>query len=300
MATSFRPHPNNVTTTLASAYAAGSGQLVLATGTGAAFGSTFPMTVSVIAAGGYGGPAETYRIFNVTGRTTDTLTGVTAAEGTTDNQAFSIGDRVELRWTDGLAKTIEAAVNTLENAGYAIDTSVVHLAGAETITGAKTFSAATTMSGNLTVTGGGVITGSGSGITNLNASNLATGTAAAARLGTGTPSNTTWLRGDSTWASNFGPNSQTGATYTILPTDTFLLCGPTGTMNVTLPSATASIAGTEFVILNYSTQTVNINRSGTDIIQPGNLTTYTFPSNSPGKFLRLMSYTGQFWIVGSN
>ena len=42
--------------------------------------------------------------------------------------------------------------------------------------------------------------GSGVGLTNLNASNLATGLAAPARLGNGTANNTTFLRGDSTWA----------------------------------------------------------------------------------------------------
>ncbi len=114
MATTFRPHPNNVSTALAANYTAGSGSLVLAAGTGAAFGSTFPLTVTVAQAANVGLTTEVNTIFTVTGRTTDTLTGVAATEGTTD-RAYAIGDRVEPRWTGGLATAIESAVNGVEN-----------------------------------------------------------------------------------------------------------------------------------------------------------------------------------------
>lgn len=55
----------------------------------------------------------------------------------------------------------------------------------------------TQVTGNLTVTG--TISGPGSGISSLNATNLSSGTVAPARLGTGTPSSATVLRGDNTW-----------------------------------------------------------------------------------------------------
>ena len=56
------------------------------------------------------------------------------------------------------------------------------------------------------------LAGSGSGITGLNASNLTTGTAAPARLGSGTPSVDTWLRGDGSW-SPLGSGTRDGTKF---------------------------------------------------------------------------------------
>jgi hypothetical protein len=57
---------------------------------------------------------------------------------------------------------------------------------------------ATQNSGSVNITGGS-LGGNGAGLTNLNASALASGTASTARLGSGTADATKFLRGDSTW-----------------------------------------------------------------------------------------------------
>ena len=57
----------------------------------------------------------------------------------------------------------------------------------------------------------GIATGNGSGLTALNASNLASGTVPSARLGSGTASSSTFLAGDSTFKTVTGTTINTNA-----------------------------------------------------------------------------------------
>jgi hypothetical protein len=72
--------------------------------------------------------------------------------------------------------------------------------------------------------------GTGANVTTLNASNISSGTVATARLGSGTANNTTFLRGDSTFASVAGAPNPLHGSEVFTSSGTFNV--PTGVTNV--------------------------------------------------------------------
>lgn len=86
-------------------------------------------------------------------------------------------------------------------------------------TGASNTTAMTISGANQSVTINGSLSANGSSITNINAASITVGTIATARLGSGTADNTTFLRGDSTFA--------VVSSGTLIPTGTVMIFGQT-------------------------------------------------------------------------
>ena len=113
--------------------------------------------------------------------------------------------------------------------------------------------------------------GSGASITSLNANNIATGTVAAARLATsGTPSSSTFLRGDSTWASaavSITDNTTTDLTF--FPVFTSVTTGSivganTSSTKLTFNPNSGLLTSTDY----NSSSDVTLKENFTEIVNP--------------------------------
>lgn len=105
MSTTYTPNDNAIGLQLASPYATGSGSIVLKTGQGAKF-TAFPTFVTLITNATYNtGATESLTVFTVTGKSTDTLTGVVVASGYTDT-VYTANDYCEGRVNSGYIAAI--------------------------------------------------------------------------------------------------------------------------------------------------------------------------------------------------
>lgn len=122
----------------------------------------------------------------------------------------------------------------------------------------------------ITLTGavtGTSFSGSGASLTNLNASNLASGTVGTARLGSGTANSTTYLRGDGTWATVSGASTSANNTWTAAQRGAVsaLTYGATVTPNFDASNNFSLTATGNFTLAN-PTGTITPGQSGVIVI----------------------------------
>jgi len=182
----------------------------------------------------------------------------------------------------GAMKYVRASNKFQEWDGAAFQDKILALAGGGT--GGATASAARTSLGLGTMStqdssavniSGGTLAGSGAGITSLAAGNITTGTVSTARLGSGTPSASTFLRGDSTWAIvviDIPYGADQSADFTAAVNTAYNL---TGSHTVALPTVVGN--GNKIIILVMKgTGSWTIDPAGTETILGATTLTFDF------------------------
>jgi hypothetical protein len=250
----------------------------------------------------------TARATTFTGAHTGNGSGLTSigtsslsATGTANSTTFLRGDNT---WSSAPASSLTVASTTIasgtttrvlfDNAGVLGEYTI-------TGTGNVVMSASPTLTGTVT---GGTFSGSGASLTNLNASNLSSGTVPTAQLGSGTANSSTYLRGDGTWATGgSGTVAGSGATnYVAKFTSSSAVgssllydSGSAVGISTAAPTSTLTINGTQALQFgtDYSTATstqsdVAINTaSAVRYTGAGSVTFYGIVAGNAGQILYL-------------
>jgi cytoskeletal protein CcmA (bactofilin family) len=153
-------------------------------------------------------PANATTAVNVTGTIGSSTTGTTQSAG--DNSTKIATTAFVETAISNLIDSSPGALNTLNELAAAIgddanfSTTITNSIATKLNLSGGTMTGAINLNSNNITNGGtiaGTFSGSGAALTALNASNVSSGTIAAARLGSGTTSSSTYLRGDNTWGT---------------------------------------------------------------------------------------------------
>jgi hypothetical protein len=184
-----------------------------------------------------------YTLTNFNGVTDEARNAVLVVSGTNNAVRDLIPPVVEKLYTIVNNTTGGYAIRVIGVSGTGVNvpngaTCLVYCNGTNFYSGLSGTSGDFTVNGTLSATNvtATLFAGSGANLTTLNASNLASGTVATARLGTGTANNTTFLRGDQTYAVPSVSQVST-ANFTMFQSGTALVFQYNGANVATLDSS---------------------------------------------------------------
>ena len=172
---------------------------------------------------------------------------------TGDGNIFFKCSDVTFQSDDGSVTALAIDANGGITLKHANTTRIETSSSGATISGTCVASTFQGSGANLNSIPAGVLTGtlpaiSGASLTSLNATNISSGTVAVARLGSGSPSSSNYLRGDGSWSS-----VSVSLTTSMLTSSTTTVSNSTGLgKNVSLPGGARNVLIGEDVLANFT------------------------------------------------